>query len=116
MHVKYCLKSLFASRDKTVHIFPVLVANRGKNAEVSTTVLTSCNRLADTNKPTSGCIRMAYGQLVDDKSVVSCYQTCCKLIVKTCNSHSCCKLFEQVVTSLQMTHCNKRDFNRLVAT
>ena len=54
-------------------------------------------------------------QLVDDKSVASCQQTCCKLIVKTCYPQACCKLFQQVVTSLQMTSCNKPDFNRLVA-
>ena len=29
---------------------------------------------------------------------------------------ACCKLFQQVVTSLQMTNCNKPDFNRLVVT
>ena len=54
-------------------------------------------------------------QLVDDKSVASCQQTCCKLIVKTCYPQACCKLFQQVVTSLQMKGCNKPDFNRLVA-
>ena len=42
-------------------------------------------------------------QLVDDKSVASCQQTCCKLIVKTCYPQACYKLFQQVVTSLQMT-------------
>ena len=55
--------------------------------------------------------------LVDDKSfVASCQQTCCKLIVKTRYPHVCCKLFQQVVPSLQMTSCNKPDFNRFVAT
>ena len=49
-------------------------------------------------------------QLVDDKFVASCQQTCCKLIVKTCYPQACCKLFQQVVTSLQI------NFNRLVAT
>ena len=42
-------------------------------------------------------------QLVDDKSDASCQQTCCKLIVETCYPQACCKLFQQVVTSLQMT-------------
>ena len=51
-------------------------------------------------------------QLVDDKSVASCQQTCYKLIVKTCYQQACYKLFQQVVTSLQMTSCNKPDFNR----
>ena len=32
-------------------------------------------------------------QLVDDKSVASCQQTCCKLILKTCYPQACCKLF-----------------------
>ena len=41
-------------------------------------------------------------QLVNDKSVASCQQTCCKLIVKTCLPQVCCKLFHQVVVSLQM--------------
>ena len=48
------------------------------------------------------------GQFLDDKSVASCQQTCCKLIVKTCSPLACCKLFQQVVTSLHMTNCNKQ--------
>ena len=55
-------------------------------------------------------------QLVDDKSVASCQQTCFKLIIKTRYPRACCKLFQQVVTSLQMTSSKKADFNRLVAT
>ena len=46
-------------------------------------------------------------QLVDDKSVASGQQTCCKLIVKSCYPHACCKLFRQVARSRQMTSCNK---------
>ena len=42
-----------------------------------------------------------------NKSVASLQQACCKLIVITC------QLFQQFVTSLQMTSCNKLD---LVAT
>ena len=42
-------------------------------------------------------------QLVDYKSVTSCEQTGCKFSVKTCHPKACCKLFQQVVTSLQMT-------------
>ena len=53
--------------------------------------------------------------LVNEKSVASCQQTRCKLIAKTCYP-LCCKLFQQVVTSLQVTRCNKPDFNRLFAT
>ena len=56
------------------------------------------------------CLR----QLVEDKSVANCQQTCCKLIVKTCyHPQACCKLFQQVVTSLQITCCNKPDFSTL---
>ena len=79
-----------------------------KNAQVATSLLTSWNNLLQ-----KADIRMrSHGlrQLVDDKSVASCQQTCCKLIVKTCYQQACCKLFQQVVTSLQMTSCNKPDF------
>ena len=48
--------------------------------------------------------------------VASCYQTCYKFIVKTCYPQACCKLFQQVVTSLQMTSCDKPDFNTLIIT
>ena len=53
-------------------------------------------------------------QLVDSKSVTSCQQTCCKLIVKICYSQAYCKLFQQVVTSLQMTSCNRLTLPSLV--
>ena len=36
-------------------------------------------------------------QLVDDKSVASCQQACCKLILKTFYPQACCKLFQQVI-------------------
>ena len=55
-------------------------------------------------------------KFVDGNSVASSRQTRCRLIVKTCYPQACCKLFQQVVTSLQMTRCKKPDFNRLVAT
>ena len=42
-------------------------------------------------------------QLVDDKSVASCHQTCGKLIIKTCHPQVWNKLFQYFVTSLQMT-------------
>ena len=58
----------------------------------------------------------ALRRLVDDKSVASCQQTCCKLIVKIRYPQACCKLFQQVVTSLQTTSCNKPDFNSIVVT
>ena len=53
-------------------------------------------------------------QLVEDKSVSSCQQTGCKLIVKTCYPQGCRKLFQQAVTSLQMISCKKPDLNRLL--
>ena len=64
-------------------------------------------------------IRMRLHRLplfVDDKSVASCQQTRFKLFPKTCYPHACCKLFQQVATSLQMTSCSKPAFNRLVPT
>ena len=61
----------------------------------------------------SGSVRMPCDSLLTKKSVAVCQQTCCKLIVKSCYQQACCKLFQQVVTSLQITGCNKPDFNRL---
>ena len=72
-----------------------------KSAQVSTSLLTSCNNLLQQDD-----IRMrSHGlrQLVDYKFVASCQQTCCKLIIVICHQQACCKLFQQVVTSLQMT-------------
>ena len=77
---------------------------RAKNARVVTNLLTSCNNLLQ-----QADIRMrSHGlrQLVDNKSFASCQQTCGKLIIST-------GLLQLV---LQMTSCNKPDFNRLVAT
>ena len=94
-------------------LIPLLNSYTAKNTQVATSLLTSCNNLLQAN------IRMrSHGlrQLVEDKSVASFQQTCCKLIVQTCYQQAFCKLFQQVVTSLQMTNCNKPDFNRLVAT
>ena len=45
----------------------------------------------------------------DNKFVASCQQTCCELIIST-------GLLQLVVRSLQMTSCNKPDFNKFVAT
>ena len=67
------------------------------------------------DKPISGCVRMACDSLLTTKSVASCQQTCCKLIVKTCYPQACFKLFQRVAASVQMTSCNKPDFNWLVA-
>ena len=71
-----------------------------KNAQVATSLLTSCKNLLQQ------AVSHGLQQLADDKSVASCQQICCKLIVKTCYPQACCKLFQQVVTSLQMTCCN----------
>ena len=52
-----------------------------KNVQVVTSLLTSCNNLLQ-----QADIRMrSHGlqQLVDDKSVASCQQACCKLIIST---------------------------------
>ena len=82
----------------------------------------SCNKSFDILQQTcyqQADIRMRFNdlrQLVGDKSVASCQQTCSKLIVKTRYQQACCKLFQEVLKSLQMTSCNKPDFNRLVAT
>ena len=48
-------------------------------------------------------------ELVDDKSVASGQQTRCKLIVKTCYPQACCKLFQQVATSLILTDLSQLD-------
>ena len=55
----------------------------------------TCYQQADIRMRSPG-----WRQLVDDKSVA--------------NPQACYKWFQQVVTSLQMTSCNKPDFNRLV--
>ena len=47
----------------------------------------NCNEEVDIRMHSPGL-----GQLVDGKSVPSCQQTCCKLIVKTCYPQACCKL------------------------
>ena len=85
-----------------------------KNAQVARRLLTSCNNLLQ-----QADIRMrSHGlrQVDDDKSVASCQQACCELIVQTGYQQACCKLFQQVVTSLPVTNCNKPDFHKLVAT
>ena len=76
-----------------------------KNLQVATTLLTSCNNLlqqADI-RMCSHCSR----QLVDNKSVGSCPQACCKLVVETCYPQAF------VLTSRDKS---ASDFNRPVAT
>ena len=87
---------------------------QSQNEQVATSLLTSCNML----DPQINIRLRSHGlrQLFDDKSIASCQQTYCKLIIKTVYPQACCKLSQQVVKSPQMTICNKPDCNRLVAT
>ena len=85
-----------------------------KNKQVATHLLTSYNTLLH-----QADIRMRshnLRQLVDDKSIASRRETCCKLVVKTGHRHTSCNLFQQVATSMQTTSCNKPELHRLVAT
>ena len=85
------------------------------NAQVITSLLTSSNNLLQQDD-----IRMrSHGlrQLVDNNFVASCRKTCCKMIVQTFYQQACCKLFQQVVTSLQMTGLLQLDeIDKFVAT
>ena len=60
--------------------------------------------------------RFSLLRLVDNKSAASCQQTCCKLITETFYSQAWCKLFQQLIASLQISSCNKSDFRRLSVT
>ena len=52
-----------------------------------------------------------------EQHLASYQQTCSRLFVKRFCPDACCsKLFQQVVTSLQMRNCDRPDFYRLVAT
>ena len=85
--------------------------DKAKSAQVATSLLTSRNNLLQQVD-----VRMrlhGLRQLVDDKFVASCQQTCCKMIVQICWAMGLLQLFQQVVTSLQITNCNKPDFNRV---
>ena len=91
---------------------------RGVHSQKCTSCNQSCCWHFETtcyNKLISECICMACNSLLQ--------QVCCKLSTTLLQLHcpnlfqqACCKLFQQIVTSLQMTSCNKPDFNRLVAT
>ena len=62
----------------------------GKSAHLATNLI---------SKPMIWMRSHGLRQLVNDKSVASCQQTCCKLIVKivkTCYPQACCRLFQQV--------------------
>ena len=74
-----------------------------KLTQVATGLLTSCNKLdqqAD-NRMRSHGLR----QLVEDNSFD--YRS----TIETCCPQASCKLFQQVVTRLQVTNGNKPDFN-----
>ena len=67
----------------------------------------------------SADIRMCSHRLLrlsDNKSAAGCQQAWCKLIVKTFYPQAWCKLFQQLVTSRQISSCNKSDFHRLAAS
>ena len=67
---------------------------------------TSCGKAVDILQQT--CYnKLVFGRI---RSLLHCRQSCCRLIVKTCHSQACCKLSQQVVTSLQ--GWNKLDFNK----
>ena len=48
--------------------------------------------------------------------ITSLLQVVNRLVASWLFQQTCCNLFQKVVTSLQMTSCNKPDLNRLVAT
>ena len=68
-----------------------------KNEQVATSLFESCNIL----------LQQVFCKL---------QWTCCKAIVKTSYPQACCRLFQQVVTSLQIRRCNEPDFNKFVVT
>ena len=86
-----------------------------KKAQVATSLLTSCNNLLQ--QADIRCVRMPCDSLLTTSllqvinRLVACWLS--KLVI---SMQACYKLFQQVVKSLQMTNCNKPDFNRLVAT
>ena len=101
-HTEYNIKS--GPRPGNIYI--------AKNEKVAKRLLTSFIRFV-INKPRSHGMR----QLVNDRSVASCQQTCCKLIFKTCYQQACCKLFQQVVTSLILTGLLQHDeIDKFVST
>ena len=55
-------------------------------------------------------------RLDDNKSAASCQQAWCKLIVKTFYPQARCKLFQQLIASLQISSCIKSDFHRFDST
>ena len=113
----YDIQNKFVGRFKSNLHFTVFVYGF---SSIHSRKRASCNNCVDNLQQTGyqqADIRMhSYGlrQLVDDKSLASCQQICYKLIVKTCYPQACCKLFQQVVTSLPVSSCNKPDFEQTV--
>ena len=76
----------------------------------ATSLLTSCNSLlqqADIRMRSHGLRRLVTTSLL---------QVVNRLVASWWFQQACCNLFQQIVTSLQLTSCNKPDFNRFVAT
>ena len=74
-------------------ISPFILVCTAKNVQVATSLFTSCN-----NKQISRCVRMACDKLLTTGPL----QVVNKHIYANLLSAACCKLFQQVVTSLQM--------------
>ena len=88
----------------------MFTGNTAKNAQVLTSLLTSCNNLlqqADIRMGLHGLRRLVTTNLL---------QVVNRLVASWLFQQACCKLFQQVVRSIQMTSCNKPDLDRLVAT
>ena len=67
-------------------------------------------------KPILRCVRMACDSLLTTSSLQIVNRLVAGWLSKfVIHRQACCKLFQQIVTSLQMTSCNKPYFNRLVA-
>ena len=84
-----------------------MIEIRVKHAfSVHTQKRATCNKSVDILQQlvTTADIRMrSYGLrqlIVDDKSVASCQQTCCKLIVKTCYPHGLLEVVSTKLTSI----------------
>ena len=58
-----------------------IMHHTAENLQVALSLLTSCNNLLQQAD--------SLQQLVEDKSVASCQQTCFKLIVQTCYQQAC---------------------------
>ena len=79
----------------------MFIGNTAKNAQVLTSLLTSCNNLlqqADIRMGLHGLRRLVTTNLL---------QVLNRLVASWLFQQACCKLFQQVVRSIQMTSCNK---------